>query len=102
LRRTEALDILAPRGTPVLAAVDGKIAKLFNSAAGGRTVYQFDEGERYSHAYGHLGAFPRGLAADQAVKRGTLIGYVWTTGNAPPGTPHLHFAIFRLGAEKRC
>jgi murein DD-endopeptidase MepM/ murein hydrolase activator NlpD len=100
-RRHEALDILAPRGTPVLAALDGRIVKLFNSAAGGLTIYQFDADERYCYYYAHLDRYAPGLSEGREVKRGTIIGYVGTTGNAPPGTPHLHFAIFKLGPDKR-
>jgi murein DD-endopeptidase MepM/ murein hydrolase activator NlpD len=100
-RRHEAMDIPAPRGTPVLASVDGRIAKLFTSAAGGLTIYQFDEEERYCYYYAHLDAYAANLAEGQTVSRGQVVGYVGTTGNAPPDTPHLHFAIFRLGDDKR-
>jgi murein DD-endopeptidase MepM/ murein hydrolase activator NlpD len=100
-RRHEAMDILAPRGTPVLASVNGHIVKLFTSAAGGLTIYQFDEEERFCYYYAHLDAYAANLTEGQKVARGDVIGYVGTTGNAPPQTPHLHFAIFRLGAEKR-
>ena len=100
-RRHEALDILAPRGTPVLAAIDGRIAKLFTSKAGGLTIYQFDPQEQYTYYYAHLDRYAPGIAEGQTVTRGNVIGYVGTTGNAPPGTPHLHFAIFKLGPEKR-
>jgi murein DD-endopeptidase MepM/ murein hydrolase activator NlpD len=100
-RRHEAMDILAPRGTPVLASVDGRVAKLFTSAAGGLTIYQFDEDEQYCYYYAHLDAYAPDLTEGQSVKRGQLIGYVGTTGNAPPGTPHLHFAIYKLGADKK-
>jgi murein DD-endopeptidase MepM/ murein hydrolase activator NlpD len=99
-RRHEAMDILAPRGTPVVAAVDGRIAKLFTSAAGGLTIYQFDLDERFSYYYAHLDAYAPDLNEGETVARGQLIGYVGTTGNAPPDTPHLHFAIYRLGPDK--
>ncbi len=99
-RRHEAMDILAPRGTPVIAAVTGRIAKLFTSAAGGLTIYQFDSEERFCYYYAHLDAYAPDLNEGQTVQRGQILGYVGTTGNAPPDTPHLHFAIFRLGAEK--
>ncbi len=99
-RRHEAMDILAPRGTPVIAAVTGRIAKLFTSAAGGLTIYQFDSEERFCYYYAHLDAYAPDLNDGQTVQRGQILGYVGTTGNAPPDTPHLHFAIFRLGAEK--
>ena len=100
-RRHEAIDILAPRGTAVYAAADGRVAKLFTSAAGGLTIYQFDPAEEYALYYAHLDAYAPELTEGQVLARGQTIGYVGTTGNAPPGTPHLHFAIFRLGPEKR-
>jgi murein DD-endopeptidase MepM/ murein hydrolase activator NlpD len=97
----EAVDILAPRGTPVHAIEDGTIARLFNSKAGGNTIYQFDPTERFCYYYAHLDRYARGLHDGQGVSAGEVIGYVGTTGNAPPGTPHLHLAIFALGPEKR-
>lgn len=100
-RRHEAIDILAPRGTPVVAAVDGRIVKLFTSAAGGLTIYQFDERETLCYYYAHLDAYATPLAEGQRVRRGDLIGYVGTTGNAPPDTPHLHFAISVLGPDRQ-
>jgi peptidoglycan LD-endopeptidase LytH len=100
-RRHEALDIMAPRGTPVLAAVDGRIAKLFTSVAGGLTVYQFDPEENYSYYYAHLDRYEANLAEGKTVHRGEVLGYVGTTGNAQESAPHLHFAIFKLGPEKR-
>lgn len=100
-RRHEAMDILAPRGTPVVAAVDGRVVKLFTSAAGGLTIYQFDVDERFCYYYAHLDSYASDLNEGQIVKRGQIIGYVGTTGNAPPDTPHLHFAVYRLGNDKK-
>jgi murein DD-endopeptidase MepM/ murein hydrolase activator NlpD len=100
-RKHEAIDILAPRGTPVVATSEGRIAKLFTSAAGGLTIYQFDRHERFAYYYAHLDGYAANLAEGQWAKRGQIIGFVGTTGNAPPGAPHLHFAIFKLGPEKR-
>jgi len=99
-RSHRAMDILAPRGTEVVAAVDGRIRKLFTSKAGGLTIYQFDENEERVYYYAHLDRYADGIAEGQFVAQGTVIGYVGTTGNAPPGTPHLHFAIEELTAEK--
>jgi len=99
-REHEALDILAPRNTPVVAVEDGTIAKLFVSKAGGNTVYQFDPGREYSYYYAHLERYADGLKEGDRVRRGQLIGYVGTSGNAPKETPHLHFAVFRLTADK--
>jgi murein DD-endopeptidase MepM/ murein hydrolase activator NlpD len=100
-RPHEAIDIMAPRGTPVVAVDDGRIVKLFLSKPGGITVYQFDEAGRLAYYYAHLDRYADGLKEGMPVKRGQLLGYVGTTGNAPPGAPHLHFAVFRLGPEKQ-
>jgi murein DD-endopeptidase MepM/ murein hydrolase activator NlpD len=100
-REHEAIDILAPRGTHVLAVEDGKVAKLFTSDAGGLTVYQFDPAERFVYYYAHLDSYASGLKEGDPIKRGDLIGYVGTTGNAPKNTPHLHFAIAKLDADHR-
>lgn len=97
----EALDIMAPRGTPVLAVDDGTIAKLFLSQPGGITVYQFDPSRRFAYYYAHLDGYAPGLAEGQSVQRGQLLGYVGATGNARPDAPHLHFGLFRLDAAQR-
>jgi len=96
----EATDILAPTGTPVRAVEDGVIQKLFLSKPGGLTIYEFDREDVFCYYYAHLDRYAEGLREGMPVKRGDLIGYVGTTGNAPPQTPHLHFAIFRLDREK--
>ena len=96
----EAVDILAPRNTPVVAVEDGTIAKLFLSKAGGNTIYQFDPSGEYCYYYAHLERYADGLKDGDRVSRGQVIGYVGTSGNAPKNTPHLHFAIFRLTPEK--
>ena len=97
----EAIDIMMPRGTPVVAVVDGDIAKLFNSKRGGITVYQFDEAKEYCYYYAHLDRYAEGLDEGQRVRRGQVLGYVGSTGDASPEAPHLHFTIFKLGPEKR-
>jgi murein DD-endopeptidase MepM/ murein hydrolase activator NlpD len=100
-RPHEALDIMAPRGTPVLAASDGTIAKLFTSERGGLTIYEFDPTATWAYYYAHLDRYAPGLAEGQQVRRGAVLGYVGSSGNASPDAPHLHFAIFVLGPEKR-
>jgi peptidoglycan LD-endopeptidase LytH len=97
----EAIDILAPRHTPVRAVDDGRIVKLFVSERGGLTVYQFDSTERFCYYYAHLEAYAPGLQEGALVARGEQIGTVGTSGNAPGDTPHLHFAILELGPERR-
>ena len=100
-RPHEAIDIMSPRGTPVIATEDGRIAKLFWSKAGGHTIYQFDPSSRYVYYYAHLDRYADDLAEGQEVKRGQTIGYVGSTGNAKADAPHLHFAIFLMTPEKR-
>jgi len=97
----EAIDIAAARGTPVLAVDDGTLVKLFTSIRGGLTLYQFDSGRRHAYYYAHLDRYSADLKQGMALRRGDVIGYVGTTGNAPSEAPHLHFAVFRLGPEKR-
>ena len=99
-RRHEAIDIAAPLGTPVVAAIEGRLVKLFTSVPGGLTAYQFDPLGRYAYYYAHLDRYAAGVVEGMPLKRGQLIGYVGISGNAPKNAPHLHFAIFRLGPEK--
>jgi murein DD-endopeptidase MepM/ murein hydrolase activator NlpD len=99
--RHEAIDIMKPRGTPVLAVADGVIRKLFVSVAGGLTIYEFDNSEEYCYFYAHLHNYAFGLHDGMRVRRGEVIGFVGTTGDALPSAPQLHFAISRLGPDKR-
>ena len=94
-RPHEALDIPAPRGTPVLSATDGTLRKLHSSVPGGLLVYAADASDRFILMYGHLDRYADGLVEGQALKQGQVIGYVGTTGNAAADTPHLHFALAR-------
>jgi len=100
-RRHDAQDILAPRGTPVLAADDGTILRIGTNALGGRVIWAADSERRFTFYYAHLDHYARDLREGQAVRRGDVIGYVGTTGNAPPDTPHLHFQVMRMLDEKR-
>lgn len=100
-RSHDAIDIMAPAGTPVVAVADGHIEKLFTSERGGMTIYQFEPGGRHAYYYAHLQRYADGLKEKQVVRRGEVIGYVGSTGNASPEAPHLHFAIFELGPERR-
>ena len=100
-RTHEALDIMAARGTPVLATLDGTVEKLFESVPGGLTIYQFDPQRTHAYYYAHLDRYAAGLAEGQQVRRGDVIGYVGSTGNASKDAPHLHFAVFVLGPEKQ-
>jgi murein DD-endopeptidase MepM/ murein hydrolase activator NlpD len=100
-RRHEAIDILAPRGTDVLAVEDGTVAKLFTSVAGGLTIYQYEPSARFVYYYAHLDAYAPGLKEGDSLRKGDVIGRVGTTGNAPESTPHLHFAISKLDPDRR-
>lgn len=95
-----AIDIMAPRGTPVVAAVSGTIRKLFSSGAGGLTIYQFDEAEERVYYYAHLDRYADGMAEGLIVEQGSVIGYVGTSGNAAPDAPHLHFSVEVLPPTK--
>ena len=94
-RRHDALDIPAPRGTPVIAATDGRVLRLFTSERGGLMIYTADASERFVLMYAHLDSYAGGLSDGSPLRRGQVLGYVGTTGNAPPNVPHLHFAIAR-------
>lgn len=89
----EAIDIMAPRGTPVLAAAAGTVEKLFVSVRGGTTVYVRSPDRRRIYYYAHLDRYAPGLAERQQVRGGQVIGYVGSTGDASPNAPHLHFAV---------
>ena len=97
----DAIDIMAPAGTPVLAVADGTVEKLFTSKRGGLTLYQFNPERTQAWYYAHLQRYAAGIVEKKTLKRGEVIGYVGATGNASPDAPHLHFAIFLLGPEKQ-
>ncbi|HEX8285259.1 MAG TPA: peptidoglycan DD-metalloendopeptidase family protein [Pyrinomonadaceae bacterium] len=98
----DAIDIIAPRGTPVVAATDGRVVKLFQSVKGGITFYQLaSSDEHYVLYYAHLERYADGLAEGRFARRGETLGYVGDTGNATPGNTHLHFQIYRVEDPKR-
>jgi peptidoglycan LD-endopeptidase LytH len=96
-----ASDILSPRNTPIHAIEDGTVVKLFLSKFGGTTIYQFDPTSKFVYYYAHLEKYAEGLKEGDKVRRGEVIGYVGTSGNAPKNTPHLHLSICVLGPDKR-
>jgi murein DD-endopeptidase MepM/ murein hydrolase activator NlpD len=98
--RHEALDIMAARGTPVVAVDEGNVVKPFNSKRGGLTVYQFDDTQTWCFYYAHLDRYVQGLKEGMLLRKGDILGYVGSSGNASPDAPHLHFTIFKLGPEK--
>ena len=100
-RQHLALDIMAPHGTPVLAAVDGRVWKLRSNALGGTTIYAVDREERFVFYYAHLQGYRDGLTEGTKLAKGDVIGYVGSTGNASAGAPHLHFQLSRLGPDHK-
>ena len=100
-RRHDAQDILAPRGTPVLAADEGVILRIGTNALGGNVIWAADSERRFAYYYAHLDHYARDLREGMRVKRGDIIGFVGTTGNAPADAPHLHFQVMRILDERR-
>lgn len=100
-RSHRATDILAARGTPVLAVIDGVIMRMRQNAAGGTTAYLVDAERRYIYYYAHLDSYSDSMTEGLEVKQGFVIGYVGTSGNAPPDTPHLHFQAMRVNEGQR-
>lgn len=100
-RRHDAIDIVAPRGTPVLSADAGRIAAIDTSERGGLSLYASDPSGRFMYYYAHLDRYAAGLRVGRPLARGDTLGTVGTTGNAPANTPHLHFAITRLCDPRR-
>ena len=98
----DAIDIMAPRGTPVVAAAPGRVEKIFFSpGGGGKTLYIRSPDNRWVYYYAHLDQYAGGLAEGRSVTRGSLLGSVGSTGNASPEGPHLHFAIHRMGPGEK-
>jgi murein DD-endopeptidase MepM/ murein hydrolase activator NlpD len=100
-RRHDAIDIMAAEGTPVIAAADGTIEKLFNSVRGGMTIYERSPDQKWEFYYAHLSSYAPGLHEGQQVKRGQVIARVGHTGDASAAGPHLHFAINTMGPNER-
>jgi murein DD-endopeptidase MepM/ murein hydrolase activator NlpD len=100
-RSHDAIDIMAPKGTKVFAVADGKVVKLFTSVRGGLTVYQFEPTEKFAYYYAHLDKYAENVKEGTLLKRGDLVGYVGSTGDADAKAPHLHFAVVQLTPEKQ-
>jgi murein DD-endopeptidase MepM/ murein hydrolase activator NlpD len=99
VRVHRALDIMAPRGTPVLSADSGRILRVSTNSLGGNTIYATDPLGRVVYYYAHLDAYQPGLTQGALVARGDTLGFVGTTGNAPKDTPHLHFQVMRMPSD---
>ena len=100
-RTHDAIDIMAPPDTPVLAAADGTIQKLWLSERGGTSIYQVNSDQKLIFYYAHLSRYADGLTEGKQVRQGEVIAYVGDTGNAGPGNYHLHFSIASISDPKR-
>ena len=100
-RRHDAIDIIAPRGTPVLAVADGVVMKLFQSERGGITLYELAPDRRTIYYYAHLDRYAAGIAEGKPLRRGQVLGYVGDTGDADPGNYHLHFEVSTTADPKK-
>jgi peptidoglycan LD-endopeptidase LytH len=98
-RQHNAVDILAPRNTPVVAADDGVILRMSTNPLGGITIYAADKDHEFVYYYAHLDHYQDGLSAGAKIRKGDVLGYVGTTGNAPKDVPHLHFQIMLWPAD---
>ncbi len=95
-----ALDLMAPRSTPVMATDDLVIGRLVTGPVGGIVIYATDPTDRFVYYFAHLERYRRGLAVGDRVAKGSVIGYVGTTGNAPKNAPHLHFQVMKRAAGR--
>jgi len=100
-RQHDAIDIIAPQGTPVVATADGTVLKLFMSDKGGVTLYELDPSGRYVYYYAHLMRYAEGVVEGKQLRRGDVIAYVGDTGNAGAGNYHLHFAISKISSPRQ-
>ena len=100
-RRHDAIDIEAPRGTPVLSVAASVVMKLFQSDRGGTTLYALAPDQRTVYYYAHLDRYADGMAEGRRLRAGEIIGYVGDSGNAQPGDYHLHFEISTTADPKK-
>jgi murein DD-endopeptidase MepM/ murein hydrolase activator NlpD len=94
-----AIDILAPRGTPILSADDGRVVRMTTSALGGISMYTIDPEQRIVYYYAHMDHYNDAMSPGKTIVKGDTLGFVGTTGNAPKNTPHLHFQVMRWPAD---
>lgn len=101
VRKHNAIDIMAPRGSAVMSVEDGRILRLTKNAKGGITIYATDLAEQFVYYYAHLDRYHTNIYAGRPLLRGDTIGYVGSTGNAPKNFPHLHFQVMRMPSDHR-
>ena len=98
-RTHRAIDILAPRGTPILSADDGKILRMTTGSLGGISMYTVDSESRLVYYYAHMDRYNDAMSPGRSIMKGDTLGYVGTTGNAPKDVPHLHFQVMSWPAD---
>jgi len=83
------VDMIAARGTPIVAVYSGTITRMSTSALGGISVWlRAENGDQFYYA--HLDGYGD-ISTGQSVSEGFVLGYNGSTGNAPAWLPHLHF-----------
>jgi peptidoglycan LD-endopeptidase LytH len=96
-----AIDIMAPRGTPVLSADDGRILRMETNRLGGISIFAVDPAARLVYYYAHLDRYEPLIHSGSYLTKGEVIGYVGSTGDASPDAPHLHFQVMRRPEDAR-
>ncbi len=92
-RSHHGVDIFAPRGTPVLAVLDGRVTRVGETTIGGLVVWLSDGRRSQAVYYAHLDS--QTVREGDRVRRGDTVGFVGNSGNARTTVPHLHFGIYR-------
>ena len=98
-RTHHAIDIMAPRGTPILSADDGRVLRMSSNKLGGITMYTTDPDGQLVYYYAHMERYNDAMTAGREIIKGDTLGFVGTTGNAPPNMPHLHFQVMVMPAN---
>ncbi|NND04051.1 MAG: peptidoglycan DD-metalloendopeptidase family protein [Acidimicrobiia bacterium] len=97
-RSHQGVDMMAARGTPLVAIENGTVTRIGNGGLGGKTVWlRSDTGHEYYYA--HLDGWASGLSEGDYLEVGELLGYVGNTGNAIHTLPHLHFEYHKNGGS---
>lgn len=98
-RTHHAIDIMAPRGTPILSADDGRVLRMSSNKLGGITMYTIDPDGQLVYYYAHMDHYNEAMSAGRTIVKGDTLGFVGTTGNAPANAPHLHFQVMRMPSD---
>jgi murein DD-endopeptidase MepM/ murein hydrolase activator NlpD len=97
IRAHKGTDYAAPRGTPVIAAGDGRVTWAARNGSFGKLIV-IQHGERFQTKYAHLNDYANGVKKGKRITQGDIIGYVGTTGGATG--PHLHYEFLMDGVHR--